>query len=138
MIRAVIDTNGLLTSIPKESENRWLYDAFMVKKFVWVFSNEILSEYAEMVGFYYSERTMELVTSILLAATNAERFEPTYRLQLVETDGDDNKFVDCTACAGADYLVTDDRHMLSLRKRPNLFPPLPIVRFREFKTLLNV
>jgi hypothetical protein len=67
VIRAVIDTNGLLESIPNGSQGRWLYDAFMDRKFVWVFSNEILTEYAEMVGFYYSERTMELVTSILLA-----------------------------------------------------------------------
>jgi uncharacterized protein len=46
--------------------------------------------------------------------------------------------VDCAACAGVDYLVTNDRHILNLRKRPNLFPPLPIVRFREFKAILGV
>lgn len=33
-MKVVIDTNGLLNSIPKNSQKRWLYDAFIAKKFI--------------------------------------------------------------------------------------------------------
>ncbi|MBI4531501.1 MAG: PIN domain-containing protein [Candidatus Latescibacteria bacterium] len=31
-------------------------------------------------------------------------------MHLIVSDPDDNKFVDCAICAGADYIVTKDRH----------------------------
>jgi uncharacterized protein len=88
-MKVVVDTNGLLNSIPKNSAKRWLYDGFIAKEFIWVFSNEILSEYAEMIASEYSERAMEIVLSILLTANNTLRFEPFYKWQLVIDDPDD-------------------------------------------------
>lgn len=137
MIKAVIDTNGLLNSIPKNASKRWLYEAFVAKKFQWVFSNEILSEYAEMIALVYSQQAMELVVSILLTSENTLRFEPTYQWQLIKNDPDDNKFVDCALGANVDYLVTDDKHIRKLLTIPQLFPPVPIVTFQEFKAILE-
>lgn len=88
MITAVIDTHGLLNSIPRNSEKRWLYDAFVSKQFVWVFSNEILSEYAEMIAIEFSEKAMQSVVSTLLTAPNTNRFDPFFKWQLVEADPD--------------------------------------------------
>jgi uncharacterized protein len=135
-MKVVVDTNGLLNSIPKNSAKRWLYDAFIAKEFTWVFSNEILSEYAEMVASEYSERAMEIVLSILLTANNTLRFEPFYNWQLVIDDPDDNKFVDCAIGANVDYLVTDDKHIKKLLKIDNLFPPVPIITFEQFRKIL--
>ncbi len=89
MIKAVIDTHGLLNSIPKNGHMRWLYDAFIEERFVWIVSNEIITEYAEIVGHFYNQRTMELVTSILLTAPNTLRFDPYYRWDAVKADPDD-------------------------------------------------
>ena len=135
-MKVVVDTNGLLNSIPKNSAKRWLYDAFIAKEFIWVFSNEILAEYAEMVASEYSERAMEIVLSILLTANNSLRFEPFYNWQLVIDDPDDDKFVDCAIGANVDYLVTDDRHIKGLLRIDNLFPPVPIISFEQFRKLL--
>ena len=137
MISAVVDTHGLLNSIPKNSEKRWLYDAFVAKKFVWVFSNEILSEYAEMVALEFSEGAMQIVISTLLSAHNTRRFESFFKWQLVESDPDDNKFVDCAIGSNADYLVTNDKHIRGLLKIENLFPPVPIVSFEQFRLILR-
>lgn len=137
MIRAVIDTNGLLNSIPKNGSLRWLYEAFIHEEFKWVFSNEIISEYAEVINREYGTQAMEIVFSILLTAVNTERYEPSYKWQLVVNDPDDDKFVDCAIGANADYLVTNDRHMRNLVKIPDLFPPIPIVTFSEFRERLK-
>jgi uncharacterized protein len=137
-MKLVIDTNGLLSSIPNGSSKRWLYDAFISKKFVWVFSNEILTEYEEMIAYEYSKKAADLVLTILLASSNHEKNEPAYRWQLIEDDPDDNKFFDCAVSANVDFLVSDDHHITKLRKMPNLFPPVSIITFDELKAYLGV
>ena len=136
-MKVVIDTNGLLRSIPRDGSYRWLYDAFAARQFTWVVSTEILLEYAEMTGHYYSSVAAELVTSLLLAAPNHLRQEPYFRFGQVTNDPDDNKFVDCAIAAGVDWLVSDDNHILNLLRQPNRFPPVPICSFEEFKKILN-
>ena len=136
-MKVVIDTNGLLRSIPRDGSYRWLYEAFAAEQFTWVFSIEILLEYAEMTGYYYSDVAAELVTSLLLAAPNHLRQEPYFRFGQVTADPDDNKFVDCAIAAGVDWLVSDDHHILNLVREPNRFPPVPTCSFEEFKHILN-
>jgi putative PIN family toxin of toxin-antitoxin system len=136
-MKVVIDTNVLLRSISKHNAERSIYKAFDGKKFTWVFSNEILLEYAEIIGDRYSDKTADLILTILLKSNNHQKFEPSYKWQLVTDDPDDNKFVDCALGANVDYLVTDDKHMINLLKIPNLFPPIPIVSFKEFSKILE-
>lgn len=116
---------------------RWLYDAFADEQFSWVVSNEIISEYAELVGSEFSLKAAELVMALLLTAPNHERYEPSFRWGLISEDPDDNKFVDCAIGANVDHLVLDDRHILNLRRRKNLFPPVPILSFAQFKRVLK-
>lgn len=56
---------------------------------------------------------------------------------LVESDPEDNKFVDCAVGARADFLVTKDKHILNLTKIEQLFPPVPAITFEEFKVILQ-
>jgi uncharacterized protein len=135
-MKYVIDTNGLLKSIPKRGQYKWLYEAWLNEEFTWVFSNEILSEYAEIIERRYSANAADFVLKILLTASNHERYEPSFKWNLVETDPDDNKFVDCAIGAGVDFLVSEDKHIRNLRKNPNLFPPVPVITFKEFKAIL--
>ncbi|WP_246082189.1 PIN domain-containing protein [Spirosoma lacussanchae] len=132
-----MDTNGLLQSVPRDGSYRWLCDAFAAGEFTWVISTEILLEYVEMTAFYFSPVAAELVTSLLLAAPNHLRQEPYFRFDQVKDDPDDNKFVDCAIAAGADWLVSDDRHMLNLLQVKDRFPPVPICSFAQFRQLLN-
>lgn len=67
-MRVVIDTNGLLNSVPRDGSYRWLYDAFADEQFIWVISNEIVSEYVELVGSEFSSKAADLVMALLLIA----------------------------------------------------------------------
>lgn len=136
-MRAVIDTNGLLNAIPKRGSKKWLYNSFIAIEFIWVFSNEILTEYDELISQKFSQDVSNYVLSSLLVSANHQRFEPSYRYNLPFSDPDDEKFVDCAIGANVDYLVTDDKHILNLLKLPNLFPPIPIVTFAQFKQILD-
>jgi uncharacterized protein len=135
-MKAVIDTNGFLSAIPSRGKNKWLYHAFLDEKFTWVISNEILSEYNEILSFRFGINTANFVLSSLLSSTNHIRYEPSFKWQLVVSDPDDNKFVDCAIGSNADFLVSDDKHIRDLLKIPNLFPPIPIITFQQFKEIL--
>lgn len=49
-MRIVLDTNILLVSIPKKSPYRIIFDSLIEKKFTLIISNDILSEYAEIIA----------------------------------------------------------------------------------------
>ena len=42
------------------------------------------------------------------------RVAPTEKLDVVKSDSDDNKILECAVAAGSDYLVTGDNDILSL------------------------
>jgi predicted nucleic acid-binding protein len=50
-MRITLDINVLLVSIRKKSQYRPIFDAFLQEKYTLVISNDILSEYAEIIEF---------------------------------------------------------------------------------------
>ncbi|WP_373514487.1 putative toxin-antitoxin system toxin component, PIN family [Persicitalea sp.] len=135
-MRAVIDTNCILASIPPKGDYYWLYESFEKGLFDWVISNEILTEYDEKISERYSRETAHLVITILLFAPNTILAEPYFRWQLIESDPDDNKFFDLSIAAEADYLVTNDRDFDVVKKVD--FPKVNIVSLTEFKLILEL
>ena len=130
MRRAVIDTNCLLASLNRNSPFHRLYTLFASESFEWVLSNEILTEYEEILAAHYSAATAQRVTEILINAPNTSFQEAYYKWQLIEADPDDNKFVDVAIAASADCLVTNDRHFQPLRQVE--FPRVPLLSLQEF------
>ena len=137
-MRVVIDTNLLFDSVAPKGDKHWVLDYFFEGKFSWIFSNEILSEYAEVLAENFGEKTMTFTISALISSFNHERFEPSYKYQMVTDDKDDNKFVDCAVGINVDYLVSDDKHIKNLLKIKNLFPPVPIITSKQFKAILDL
>lgn len=53
---------------------------------------------------------------------------------MIETDPDDNKFVDCAIVAHAHFIVTNDRHYDILKQIP--YPKVNVVSLDKFLQLL--
>lgn len=68
MRRTVVDTNCLLASLNRNSPFHHLYELFVSEAFEWILSNEILTEYEEVLTQHYSAATAQRVTEILLNA----------------------------------------------------------------------
>ena len=49
-----------------------------------------------------------------LTSGNLVRVTPSFQFHVVTDDPDDNIFADCAITAGADYLITEDRHFARL------------------------
>ena len=130
MPSAVIDTHCLLASLNPNSPYHRLYQLFATEQYEWVLSNEILTEYEEILTRHYAPSTAGRVLETLLTAPNTTQREAHYKWQLLEADPDDNKFADVALAAGADFLVTNDRHFQPLLQLE--FPRVPVVSLQEF------
>lgn len=126
----VIDTNCLIQMISKRSPYRPIWDAFLEKRFVLCISNEILEEYQEIIEQQTTARIAENVVLLLINQSNVIFVDPHFRMGIITTDPDDNKFVDCAFAAGADVIVSEDSHFDILKTLP--FPYINVIGLDEF------
>lgn len=126
----VIDTNCLLQIISRKSPYRPIWDAFIAGRYDLCVSNDILDEYQEILGQQITPTIAENVVLLILNQQNVQLVDPHFRMGIITTDPDDNKFVDCAFAAGADYLVSEDAHFKVLHQIP--FPQLNLVTLDEF------
>ena len=59
-----------------------------------------------------------------------------FRWNLIKSDPDDNKFLDCAIASNANYLVTHDRHFNILDSMD--FPKIKIISASQFINVLSV
>jgi putative PIN family toxin of toxin-antitoxin system len=135
-MKIVLDTNCLVVSVQEYSQYHWLWQAFRDKKIVLCYTNEILSEYYEILSRYYSVPFAEVVVEEILGASNAISVTVYYKWNFITADPDDNKFVDCAISASAKYIVSNDRHFKILEGID--FPKVNISTIDEFKKIIHI
>ena len=126
----MLDTNCLLVCIANSSKFHLVWTAFLNEEFRLCVSNEIMTEYEEILARKTSPTFAEMIIQIILNSENVDFVNPSYRFGLIVADPDDNKFVDCAVIANADYIVSQDNHFNVLKKIN--FPKINVVRIEEF------
>jgi len=134
MRNVVLDTNCLLVCISPKSTYHSVWTAFLNETFRLCVSNEIMSEYEEILASKTSPAFADIIVQIILNSENVVYAHPTFRFNLITTDPDDNKFVDCAIVTNADYIVTQDKHFNVLKKID--FPKVNVVNIDTFKSIL--
>lgn len=123
-----IDTNVLLPMLSLRHPFGVILDAWIAGRFIWAVSNEILTEYEEIVRPKIGvDRWQDFLSLLELGADLNQNFlqiQPAFRFAVITADPDDNKFADCAITAQADWLVTSDRHFQALHESG--FRPRPI------------
>lgn len=131
----VLDSNILVASLGKKSPYRPIFDALILEKFEIAVSNEILTEYAEVVEQKTTSEISQNVLRLLINLPNLRLIQTYYNWQLIVADPDDNKFFDCAVAAQADYIVSDDGHFKILKDIP--FPKMKVIKGSEFLELIE-
>ncbi|MGB3777660.1 MAG: putative toxin-antitoxin system toxin component, PIN family [Tunicatimonas sp.] len=132
----VLDTNVFLVSISKKSKYRPIFDGILNKKYSLLISNEILTEYEEVITNRASPLVAHNVLEMLVTRSNVKKTEVYYRWNLIDVDKDDNKFADCAVAGNADFIVSDDKHFKSLVTRE--FPNIPLLDADRFIQKLDL
>jgi putative PIN family toxin of toxin-antitoxin system len=133
-MKVVIDTNIFLVSISRKSPLHWIFEALLNRKFDLCLTNEIISEYEEIIGIHMGKEVADATLKFLMELENVERVSIYFRWNLIK-DADDNKFTDCALACGANYLVTHDADFRFLKKLK--FPKVAVITADEFNKILN-
>ena len=131
----IIDTNALLVAIPKKSMFRPILDALINGKFDLILSNDILSEYIEILQRKSNSIVANNIAEMLLNLENLKKVEVYFEWKLIEQDPDDNKYVDAAIVGGADYIVTNDNHFQVLKTVE--FPEVTVISIEDFLKLIS-
>ena len=128
MTRIVFDTNIIVSSALGGALelilDKWAEDAFTV-----LVTSDILAEYFEVLNrpkFRLKQATLDRI--IRYSYQFAEFVVPEERIQFVEADSKDDKFLEAAIAGGADYIVSGDTHLLELKE----FRSIPILSARVF------
>jgi len=134
-MKVVLDTNSLIVSIGRKSKYRPIFDAFLYGKIKLLISNDILTEYEEILVEKTNALVAENIVNLLLRSPDVENVNVYFKWAIITKDVDDNKFVDCALNGQAEMLVTDDKHYRILHTQT--FPLLKVIRTIEFLDIVN-
>lgn len=135
-LRIIRDTNCLLVSVPKQSQFRWIYEKILQGKIELIITTEILLEYEEILGRFYSIEYAENIIKTIINLPNTVKVNPiTFNWLLINDDVDDNKFVDAYVASDPSILVTNDKHFEILKNIK--FPEINICRIQEFNKIIS-
>ena len=133
-MKIVLDTNCLLRSIPSKSEYYNILTALQRGFYILCYSNDILMEYEELLMQFYSQPLTYNFLNFIVNSIHTQQVNPYFKWNLIVADPEDNKFVDCAFNAGANYIVTNDKHFNVLKKIE--FPPIKVIDIDTFKNMI--
>ncbi len=132
MIRAVLDTNVIISSVFWEGNPHKVIRRGLLGEYQLLTSAEILDEVVDKLRnkFHFPEENIQELIDILI--TNGHVVEPGSKFDVVR-DKKDNKIVECAFDGKANYIVTGDPDLLELKE----FRGIRIVTAREFLEVLK-
>lgn len=134
-MKLVVDTNILLVSISPRSSSNWLWQAILSGTYELYVTTDILLEYMEIITQKMGKEAAEITIDLLSELPNVHFIQKYYFWQLIEADPDDNKFLDCAIAAGANYLVSNDKHFNVIKDYP--YFKVKLVKLSEFQSLFK-
>lgn len=129
MAQLVLDTNSLIQCIARRSRYHEIWNSLLDGRNYLCVTTEILEEYAEILGRKTNENFAMLALSVIVNNPYTLFITPYYHFELIKSDMDDNKFVDCAIAANAQFIVTEDHHYDILRTID--FPKVNIIKLDE-------
>lgn len=136
-----IDTNVLLHAAKPDHPFHVIFAGWFQRKFRWAISNDVLTEYEEIITQRSGRhRWLQLAHALDLADARGDllvNVAPSYQFHIVTDDRDDNKFTDCAITASADYVITEDAHFAPLVNagyKPQPITPQEFIR-RHLETV---
>ena len=126
----VLDTNCLLQALPSKSPYHKVWRDILDGEISLCVNTDILEEYEEILA---QKSTADIARNIVDAITNLPTtiMQNTYvHFELLPSDVDDNKFVDCAIAADAEFIVTNDKHFNPLKDIP--WPKVSIISLTDF------
>lgn len=134
MIKAVLDTNVVISAIIFGGKPRKVLNLAIEGKISLFFSEPMFEEIREILGgrkFRFTAPQLLAVERELEAISDT--VYPDKNIKIVKDDPDDDVFIECAIATDADYIVSGDKHLLDLKRYGNI----KIVNAAEFIELVG-
>jgi uncharacterized protein len=121
VVRAVLDTNVLISAIVFGGVPRQILEAAVAGAVQLYVSEDTMAEFRDVLsrpGFGLSAHLLRATVSEL--GSLAEWVGPTQRISVVREDSADNRILECAIAASAEYLVSGDKHLLKLKSHSGI------------------
>ncbi len=136
-MRVVLDTNVLVSGTFWKGDSEKIVDKVENKEVELISSKELIEEYEEVIN---REEIMDktqnkdliLNESVQKVINDSTIVEPTKKFDVVKEDPKDNKIVECAVEGNADYIISQDNHLLNLKE----FNGIKILTPEEFLGVL--
>jgi hypothetical protein len=139
VLRAVLDANVIISALiqPKGASGRIVTSLLEESSFVLVASSAILAEVRRSLTYpkvrkYIKVSDEDVDLSVAALALIAQPVEGILRVKAVAEDPDDNKYIEAALEGRAQFIVTGDSHLKSLKS----YRGIRIVTPRVFLDLL--
>ncbi|ODS36302.1 MAG: putative toxin-antitoxin system toxin component, PIN family [Candidatus Altiarchaeales archaeon WOR_SM1_86-2] len=135
-MRITVDTNTLISALGWKDSNEW----HLIQKCIQgdtklVLSESIIEEFTgvihrEKFNFIPAKKKKEFIENL---TEISDVVEPVEKVNVIKDDPDDNKILECALCAGVDYIISGDHHLLDMEE----YRGIKIVRTRRMLGLLK-
>jgi uncharacterized protein len=135
LIRAVLDTNTIISGIGWTGSPQKILDAAIAGHFVLLTSPALLEEVRRVLAYprlriLPQARVQEILSLLPLAA---HVVEPEEKIAIIRHDPEDNRVLECALSGEASHIVSGDEHLLALKR----FRTIPIMKPADFLKVLR-
>ncbi len=133
MAKIVLNTNSLIQCIAHRSRYHAIWISILDGRHELCVSNEILAEYEEILERKASHKFAVLALNVIINNPHTIFVTPYFHFNLIVSDPDDNKFVDCAVAGNAKFIVTEDHHYDILQQYD--FPKVEVIKLDKMLDL---
>lgn|SRR3989338_7498000 len=134
-MKVILDTNVFISGIFWEGNFcAQIIDLWRERKVTLVSSIEIVEELVKTLKSFKIQMDENLIKSWRdLIIKNSIMVEPVEKIFVIKEDSGDNKFLEAAAAGEAEYIISQDKHLLNLKE----FRNVKIVKPEEFLDIIG-
>jgi len=132
-MKIVLDTNILVSGTYWKGSSDKIIELVDKGKIELIISKKIISEYYNVINRdeiidKVKEKSLILNKSVSKIISNSIIVEPLEKFDIIKGDPDDNMILECAIEGKADYIITNDNHLLEIKE----FKQIKIMAPEEF------
>ena len=133
-LRVVFDTNVYISAILTAGTPRVVVsESFRREEIEILVSEAILTEIERILRLKIRRPLWDIITILIAIRQNSTLISPESELLVVTEDEADNRIIECAFQGKAQYIVSGDRHLLSLKEYQGIRILSPIEFLREIE-----
>ena len=132
-MKVTVDTNILISATFWSGSSDKIISKAEKKEIELIISNDIIEEYIEVLDYKeiqnkIKDKKLEMKRTVGKIISMSKIVVPKEKLAIVKNDPDDNIILECAKAGNVDCVISNDKHLLKLKK----FENIPILTPDEF------